>query len=313
MDGRQKYQSAYASYQSAQNNLVTAQNKLLDLESTLVNTKNIFVNQWANQSPDDPTYIQRHNAYLSAEAALESQKNVIKQAQISVEASRLAYQQSGSTVYAPISGTVSAISLTPGMILNPTSSASNSTNLENKIAIVKTAATPAVTVNLTEIDVTKVKYGDKATITLDAIPDKTFTGKIIAVDTAGISSSGVTNYPTTIQFDNDVPEILSKMSAQAKIITEVKDNVIMVPISAVSSSNGISTVRIMRNGNPQTVTVETGISNDSMIEIVSGINEGETMVTGQTGGSSTNSQSNTQSPFSNFGRGMGGGAVRINR
>jgi macrolide-specific efflux system membrane fusion protein len=310
LNGRQQFQSASSSYQSAQNSLKSAQDKIYSLQSTLVNAQNIFNNQWANQSPDDPTYIQKHNDLLSAQSAYDSQQNVIKQVRTSLESSRLSYQMASNIVYAPISGTVSAISLTSGMILNPTSNSSNSSNIENKIAIVKTGATPAITVDLTEIDVPKIKPGDKATITLSALPNKTFTGKIIAIDTTGIISSGVVNYPTTIQLDSDAPELLPNMSATADIITGIKDNVLLVPLAAVQSSNGQLTVRIMKNGQVTSVPVEVGSSNDTQTEIISGLNEGDTVVTAITNsGSQTNTQ--TTSPFSSLGGGNRGGAIRL--
>lgn len=309
MDGRQKYQSAYSSYQSAQNSLVAAKAKLLDLESSFVGDQNVFINQWANQSPNDPTYIQKHNAFLSSQSAYDNQVNVIKQVQSSLESSRLSFLQSSPTVYAPISGTVSAISLAPGMILNPTSTAANSSNAANKIAIVKTNTTPAISVSLTEIDVPKVHVGNKATITLSAFPDKTFTGKIIAVDTSGTVSSNVVSYPTTIQFDTDFPDIFSNMSADVKIITAVKDNVILVPSAAIQTTNGQSVVRLLKNNQVSSVVVEVGNSNDTQTEIISGINEGDTVVTGTT--STTTTPSTGTSIFGGGNRGGFGGAVRI--
>lgn len=307
LNGSQKLQSAYASYQSAQNNLKTTKDKLLSLQSDLVNAKNIFDNQYSQMSPDDPSYIQKHNAYLLSQENYDNLQNSIKQSQSSLESARLSYQMASSTVYAPITGTVSAISLFPGMILNPTSDSANSTNASNKIAIVKTGATPAVTVNLTEIDVPKVKVGNKATVTFDALPDKTFSGKIIAIDTAGSISSGVANYPVTIQLDSGTEEILSNMSANVSIITDFKDNVVYVPVSAVKNQDGQSSVSIMENGTPKSINVTIGIQSVSHVEIVSGISEGEEVVTATvTGGSNTTTRSTT-SPFS----GLGGSGVRM--
>ncbi|MFA5827779.1 MAG: efflux RND transporter periplasmic adaptor subunit [Candidatus Shapirobacteria bacterium] len=308
LNGRQKLQAAYSSYQSAQNSLKSAQDKIWSLESDLVGAKNVFENQWANQSPDDPTYIQKHNAYLTAQASYDNLKNTIKQSQASLESSRLSYQLAGATVYAPISGTVSAISLTPGMILNPTSDSGNSSNIENKIAIVKTNATPAITVSLTEIDVPKAKVGNKATITIDALPDKTFTGKIIAIDTAGIVSSGVVSYPTTIQLDSEAPGVLSNMSASANIITNFKDDVLIVPNSAVQGSGGDTAVRVMVGGEVQNKTIEIGIQSESQTEIIAGLNEGEDVVTSVTNSTTNTTTSTTTSPFGNI-RGAGGGMI----
>lgn len=309
LDGRQQLQSAYAQLQSAQNSLVAAQNKIYSLQSTLTGAKNVFDNQWSAQSPDDPTYIQKHNDYLSAQANYDALRATVAQSQSSLVSAQMAYRAAGATVYAPISGTVSAISLAPGMVLNPTSNSSNSSNVSNKIAIVKTSATPAISVLLTEIDVPKVKVGDKATITLDALPDKTYTGKIIAVDTSGTVSSGVVSYTTTIKLDADAPDILSNMSATANIITDVVDNVVMVPMAAVqTATDGTTTVRELKNGQLTSVPVEVGKSNSTQTVITSGVNEGDTVVTSVVSATTTKTSTSTSSVFGGGGRG-GFGAV----
>jgi multidrug efflux pump subunit AcrA (membrane-fusion protein) len=304
LNGLQKYQSALASFQSAQNSLKSAQDKFYSLQSDLTSAKNIFINQWSMQSPDDPTYIQKHNAYLTAQAAFDNLQNQIKQSRTSLESSRLSYQAAGPVVYAPITGTIGSISLTPGMILNPTSDAANSSNSENKIAIVKTGATPSITVSLTEIDVPKVSVGDKVTITVDALPGKTFTGKVIAIDTTGTVSSGVVNYPVTIQLDSGVEGLLPNMSVTANILTDFKDNVVMVPNAAVQiATDGSTTIRLLKNGVLTSVSIVTGISNDTTTEISSGVSEGDEVVTAVTIGTAKTTTT-TRSVFG--GGGIGG-------
>jgi len=310
LNGLQKYQSAYANYQSAKNSLKTAQDKFYSLESDLVSAKNVYVNQWSMQSPDDPTYIQKHNAYLTAQAVYDNLEKTIKQSTTFLESSRLSYQAAGPIVYAPITGTIGSISLTPGMILNPTSDSANSSNSENKIAIVKTGATPSITVSLTEIDVPKVKVGNQVTITVDALPDKTFTGKVIAIDTTGTVSSGVVNYPVTIQLDSAVDGLLPNMSVTANILTYFKDSVVMVPNAAVqSATDGTTSVRILKNKQIETVTVETGINNDTQTEIVTGIAAGDEVVTAVSTAAGKTTTNSTQSIFG----GMGGGTRFVGR
>ena len=310
LNGLQKYQSAYASYLSSKNSLKTAQDKFYSLQSDLVSAKNIFDNQWSMQSPDDPTYIQKHNTLLTAQEAYDNLQNQIKQSQTSLESSRLSYQAAGSVVYAPITGTIGSISLTPGMILNPTSDAANSSNSENKIAIVKTGATPSINVSLTEIDVPKVKVGNKVTVTIDALPGKTFTGKVIAIDTTGTVSSGVVNYPVTIQLDSSIDGVLANMSVTANILTNFKDSVVMVPNAAISAAtDGSVTVRVMKNGQVESVPVEVGISNDTVTEIPSGLSEGDEVVTAVSTAATKTITNSTQSIFG----GMGGGTRFVGR
>ena len=85
---------------------------------------------------------------------------------------------------------------------------------------------------------------------------------------------------------------------------------LLVPSGTITTTNGISTVRVMRNGTPEIVDVEVGASSDTQTEIISGINEGDEVVTGTSGGTAT-STGTTTSPFG--GGGFGGGAVRIGR
>jgi multidrug efflux pump subunit AcrA (membrane-fusion protein) len=166
-----------------------------------------------------------------------------------------------------------------------------------------------VSVNLTEIDIINVKVGDKATLTFDAYPNKTYTGKVVSVDTIGSVSSGVTNYPTLISLDNTTLQILPNMSVSANIITDTKTDVLAVTSSAVKTQDGVSTVDIIKNGRTQTVTVETGISSETQTEITSGLSEGDIVVTSTTSATSSTSSSKTGS--SPFGGGLGGGVRMI--
>ena len=98
------------------------------------------------------------------------------------------------------------------------------------------------------------------------------------------------------------------MGVNAKIITAVKDNVVLVPSSAVTSTDGVSTVKILVKGNFQQQPVEIGNANDTQTEIVTGINEGDTVVTSVSTTSKTTTTNSTRSVFSSFGG--GGGAIR---
>jgi macrolide-specific efflux system membrane fusion protein len=313
MDGQQQLQSAYAQLQSAQNSLTAAQNKIYQLDSALSSAANVFNNQSSGYSSTDPTYIQMHDNYLSAQSNYDALQATIAQSKSALISAQMAYRAAGATVYAPIAGTVSAISLAPGMILNPTSNSSNSSNVSNKIAIVKTNATPAISVSLTEIDVPKVKVGDQATITLDALPDGTYTGKVIAVDTSGTVSSGVVSYTTTIKLDSGVDAILPNMSATANIITDVEDDVVMVPVAAVqTATDGTTTVRELVNGKLTSVPVTVGKSNTTQTAITSGVNEGDTVVTSVSSGTTTKS-STSSSTSSVFGGTRGGFGAALGR
>jgi len=313
LDGKLRATQAWSNYQNAQNNLEQAKATLYTLDSAMWAANRKFINDAVARglTTDDPTYIQEHDDWLAAEAKYKNQQNVVNQAQSNLNSAWLSYQQSSPIIYAPISGIITGLSLQNGAVLVAQSSTSGNATAQ-KIASIKTDAKAQLIVNLTEIDVTKVKIGNKATVTLDALPGKTYTGKVVSIDTIGAVNSGVTNYPAVISLDTEVPEILPNMAVNAKIITNILENVILVPNAAVSTINGQSTVRILKEGKISEVAVQVAGSNDTQTGIISGISEGDTVVINIAGsaGNARNQGQRTQSPFSGFG---GGGVFRLNR
>lgn len=149
-------------------------------------------------------------------------------------------------------------------------------------------------ISLNEIDVAKVKVGQKATLTFDALDNLTISGEVVEVDLVGTVSQGVVNYTVKINFDTDNDSVRPGMTVSANIITEMKQDVITVPIGAVKTKGNTSYVEIVNKetvqneaGQKTGVTllakpiqkeVVTGMSNDELIEIVSGISVGDQYV-----------------------------------
>ncbi len=178
---------------------------------------------------------------------------------------------------------------------------------EVKIATIKNKSLPIGKFTVSEIDVSKIKSGQKATITIDAIPDKTYTGEVIAVDKTGVVSSSVVSYPLTIKFDEETDEILQNMSATANIIINKKIDVLIVANSAIVKENDLTYVRVLKNNQLIMIPVEIGLVSDTKTEIISGLKEGDVVITSIIN-NNVSSQTN-QSPFSNFG--VGGGRIRL--
>ncbi len=315
---QQKQQSAWASYLSAKASLDNANNQLNTLQNTEFTTNQKFINDAVARglTTDDPTYIEENAAWMAAENDYKNQQTSIAQANASLSSSWLAYQQVSPIVTAPISGTVTNLTLSTGTpIASTTSSSSSSTTTSTqKLGSVAISGPIQASVNLAEVDVTKASVGQKATLTLDAFPDKTFTGKIVSIDTTGAVSSGVTTYPAIIALDNNDAHIYPNMGVNATIITQVKDDVLLVPSGAIQTQSGAKSARILKNNQPSSVSIETGLSNDTDTEVTSGLNEGDTVVTGSTAATTTTTSTGT-SPFSALGGnrtfgGGGGAAVR---
>lgn len=289
---------------STQSTMFTNWNTFMNLA-----TNTIYQNGDGTPNNANRSAAQFHVAqddWLAGEAKYKNQQAIVSQTQTALSAAWSSYQQSSPIIYAPISGTIAGFSLQVGSVIITSQNSNNSAQSATKIASVKTKAFPTVSINLTEIDVPKIKIDNKATVTFDALPEKTFTGKIVSIDTAGVVSSGVTTYPTVIRLDTESTSILPNMATTANIITDTKDNVLLVPSSSVQTQNGTSTVQVMKNGKPQQTPVEIGLSSASQTEITSGLSENDTVVTAVISPSGTAQRSTqTQSPFSGIG-GRGG-------
>ena len=322
MPGQQRQAAASAAYQTAKNNLATSQNGLYSTQSDMLTQWNTYYNLATNsyyqdssgtpQHRTEPAIVGAQDTWLAAEAKYQLQQNVVAQAQTALSSSWLSYQQSAATIVAPINGTIDGLSIIPNSVIASGSLNSNGIANSVKIANVVTAAQPLISVTLTELDIPKVKSGDKATITFTSQPNVSYTGTVMSVDTVGAVASGVTSYPVIIELDAPATNILPNMTAQANIITMTKENVLLVPSAAVQTVAGATQVRVVKNGAVSTVPVTVGEASDTETEITSGLSEGDTVVTSAP---TTTSGSSQSSIFSTLGgaRGFGGGGgVRVN-
>ena len=328
-DSAQRAASAWSSYLSAKNSLVSANQSKLSMQQSILTDQGSLITAQINATGTDnwdtnsPAKQKIDYARRAAELALQVDQMKLSTADTSIAKANsdltsawLSYQAVSGSITAPISGIVSNLTIAEGAPITASTSSNSSAVTSQKVATITIpqGGTQAI-VGLSEIDAGKVSAGHKATLTLDAFPNKNFTGKVILVNTNGQVSSGVTTYPATISFDTSASDIYPNMSVTAKIITNVKNDVILVPSAAVQTAGGQATMRVLNNGALNTVNVEVGDSNDTQTEITSGINEGDTVVTSVS--SPTARTGATSSPFGAFGggnRGGGGGAgVRVFR
>ncbi len=338
-DSRAKRAAAWVAYLDAKEAVKTAQKTKVDADIAMWNARQaIFTAQddidYKNSHDTNPTtgkaytdsqrvvvdktLDQARAAFMAVELKYQNADSEIQSAQAKVATTWQDYGDLSPTITAPVAGVISNLSLAPDVTITQAESSDESstttTVTSQKIGQIDNPNGQfQASVSLTEIDIVKVQANQKVNLTLDAFPDLSFTGKVLAIDTSGAVSSGVTSYPVTILLDQTTARIYPRMAVSATIITNIKDNVILVPSTAVQSSNGSTTVQVMQDGQPKSVAVEVGDSNDSQIEIKSGLNGGETVVTSSVSATSQTSSvrnSNTASPFSSsFGGGFGGGPM----
>nr|WP_296093582.1 biotin/lipoyl-binding protein [uncultured Dorea sp.] len=159
-----------------------------------------------------------------------------------------------------------------------------------------------VSVNVDELDITSVKEGQTAKITLDAIDGEEFEGTITSVSSEASSGSSSAKYPVEITFDK-TDDMRIGMTASASISIDEAEDVVLIPVDALQEKGNKTFVYTEKDSDGNLsgeVEVETGLSNGNKVEITSGLKSGDTVYYLKTTSSgSSDSQQNMQD--------MGGG------
>jgi multidrug efflux pump subunit AcrA (membrane-fusion protein) len=126
-----------------------------------------------------------------------------------------------------------------------------------------------------EVDVGRVRTGQKATFTVDAFPDAEFTGAITAVYPRAVIQSNVVNYVTTIAIDDPKGRLKPDMTATVTIALDEREGVVAVPDKALRRERGRTVVRVEGPQGPASREVKVGLRGGGYVEIVSGVADGE--------------------------------------
>ena len=235
------------------------------------------------------------SSLLLSQTSIKSSKDVLPNADLDMQSSELSVQQKENAlqdlkdalsdyyIRAPFDGTIASVSV------EKSDSVSSGTVVASLITKKQIAEIP-----FNEVDVAKIKVGQKTTLTFDAIPDLTISGEVAEIDSVGTVSSGVVNYNVKISFDTQDDRIKPSMSVSAAIITDMAQDVLVVSSSAVKTKNGSSYVEMfdtpladsvagvqgsLSKVLPRQQTVTVGISDDTSTQIISGLKEGDIIVT----------------------------------
>ncbi len=253
----------------------------------------------SNNTAHQNAILNRDKAYKDAEQTIAEQKQKISDLKagatpLEIESKNLSIRQRQNALYdaqlalndytitAPFGGTITSVPVQRG------ESVSSGTTLATLITKKRVAS-----VTMNEVDVARIKIGQKTTLTFDALEDFSVAGEVLEIETVGTVTQGVVSYVVKVGFDADDEKIKPGMSVTANIVTDVKQDVLLVPSSSVKTKNGASFVEIFatplpapaegETGSvskvaPEQKNVEIGISSDTQVEIVSGLIEGEEIV-----------------------------------
>lgn len=200
----------------------------------------------------------------------------------------------GSVLKAPAAGTITSLSVSSGDTVDSATTIAHLTDYKSL----------QTTISVDELDISKIKVGQTVEITASAFEDEEFTGTVTAVATEGTSTNGVSTFDVTVKIKK--PKNLKiGMSTEASILIENKEDALYVPIEAVYTSGDEKYVLVATDSSEAAskVTVETGISNDTYVEITSGLEEGASVQIPKVQSSGSSSGGMGQGGFPGGGRG----------
>ena len=306
---KERYQAeverSEANLRSIQANALLNKENMLKTSKDYVRSKKLFAKDLESQAGLDQSYAiaQVEKArYKSALEQVEQAKAALKQT---------ADALSKTTIYAPMSGTISVLNKEVGEI------ALGSQFSEDVIMIVANLSEMEALVKVDENDIVSINLKDDATIEVDALNDKKYTGIVSEIaNSASITGQGTasqkTEFEVKITITNPDLQLRPGMTASGYVITDVKDDVIGIPIQSVAmkTPKQLEGTPIKKTGNiaiadsvsPKNYNVdddgfaqivfvvkddyviakeiETGIQSDTFIEIKKGLEVGEEIVTG---------------------------------
>ena len=207
--------------------------------------------------------------------SIQSASESLRSAEISMQ--NLQDTMNNYTITAPISGT----------IIEKDAKVGDAVKTGDTLCIVYDLSYLEMSINVDELQISSISVGQQVQITADAVPDKTYVGTVTRVSMKGKSDGGTTTYPVTIRID-DTDGLRPGMNANAEIVVAEANNALVVPNAAVVRGSYVLVTKDSPSAaNADTameapegfvyVAVKTGVSDDDYTQIVSGIQEGDTI------------------------------------
>lgn len=213
--------------------------------------------------------LTRDNAVTKSQLELADLSVKTAQAQLKAAESGEAFakrQLADATIRAPFSGTVAVRYVNQGELVNP----------GTKVATLIDDSRMKLKIGISELDVPLVKNGDKVTVTVDAMPDKTYEGKIISLGTKADMARAFT---VEVEIPNPGNQLKSGMFARAEIKREAARDVTTVPAAALITNGTKTQVYVVNNNVAKLTAVKTGVATTERVEITEGLSGDEVVVT----------------------------------
>lgn len=277
------YLSARTKYQQAKSALTQAETAVTDNENAIAELTNQLAAAQAKQKIDkldtEETYqeavINGQNAQTTYNATVEDLKETLQEAEETKEKREEQLQAfedfvgSDGILYATEDGVITEVSYEAGDRLTTT----------GVLFSYATSDDMRISVDVTQEDIVDLQVGDAVDITFTAYPEDSYTGSILSINTTATSDySNTVSYTVEISVEGELEQLYGGMTADVIFVTEEKEDVLYVSRKAIVEENGKTYVyRKTALGGRELAEVETGITNGVDIEILSGLEEGDTI------------------------------------
>ncbi len=207
----------------------------------------------------------------AAPSDIEIAEAGVTQAVSQLEAAKL--NRDKATLRAPFAGIVTVVTINPGDI------ASGAGGAEGAAVTIVDASKLHIDVNISESDVAQVEEGQTALVQIEALGDEQIPGRVSYIAPASTVVQDVTTYLVRIDVDEEGERVRVGMTASVEIGVEERENVLLIPLSAVRSSGSKRFVRLQSGNDFVDQEVKLGISNDVEVEVTDGLKEGDVIAT----------------------------------
>lgn len=177
-----------------------------------------------------------------------------------------------TVIKAPIDGMVIGKPIPAGQTVSP--------GISNPMVLLTVADLGLMQIQalVDESDIGKVKLGQSVSFTVDSYPDKTFVGEVAIISNSANIQQNVVYYPVYINVKSPEGLLKPTMTARVSIHIGERKNVLIVPTLAIKDNKGQRAVQVLRSGQPEQVKIVTGMSSEDRIEVVSGLEPGDTIL-----------------------------------
>lgn len=217
-----------------------------------------------------------HQIPIKAADIRSSEAQVVRsKAQVGNARTQLEY----TIIRAPRAGVILKKYVEAGTIITSGKSSFSGTGQGTSIVQLGDLSRMFVLASMDETDIAQVETGQIVDITLDSYPDEIFEGIVTRIDPQTVIEQNVTIVPVTVEITDPDARLKPGMNATCDFIVERRENVLVVPTEAVKDQDGKYMVTLLKKGKQVERRVEVGLAGDVATEIVSGLKEGDEVVT----------------------------------